>query len=166
MIISLTSMWSRMLFGAALSRPCPAIHFATKQSCTQIVHGSIPCPSGLSTLMARAAGSSAEGELAQKRCLPCEKDSGLQALSRDAVPPLQAQLDSAWAVQEDADGRLHLHRQWRAKNFLAGLELCRRFGDVAEAEGHHPDLHLTGDSHVKKRICCLKTPACQPSMPR
>lgn len=28
---------------------------------------------------------------------------------------------------------------------LQALELCDRIGEVAEAEGHHPDLHLTGE---------------------
>lgn len=35
-------------------------------------------------------------------------------------------------------------REWKAKNFLKALELCDRIGEVAEGEGHHPDLHLTG----------------------
>lgn len=26
---------------------------------------------------------------------------------------------------------------------LQALELCGRFAEVAEAEGHHPDLHIT-----------------------
>ena len=26
------------------------------------------------------------------------------------------------------------------------LELCQRFGEVAEQEGHHPDLHLQVDT--------------------
>jgi 4a-hydroxytetrahydrobiopterin dehydratase len=29
------------------------------------------------------------------------------------------------------------------KDFTDGLEFFRRVGDLAEAEGHHPDLHLT-----------------------
>ncbi len=35
-------------------------------------------------------------------------------------------------------------REWRTKNFLKALELCDRIGQVSEAEGHHPDLHITG----------------------
>lgn len=30
------------------------------------------------------------------------------------------------------------------KNFLKGLVLCEKIAEVAEGEGHHPDLHLTG----------------------
>lgn len=34
------------------------------------------------------------------------------------------------------------------RNFQAGLELFKRIGEVAEAEGHHPDLHLEGYNRV------------------
>ncbi|KAI7846265.1 hypothetical protein COHA_000245 [Chlorella ohadii] len=53
------------------------------------------------------------------------------------------QLDS-WELREDEQGRLHLQRTWVTKNFLKGLALCDKIAEVAEGEGHHPDLHLTG----------------------
>lgn len=36
----------------------------------------------------------------------------------------------------------------QVRNFKAGLELFKRIGEVAEAEGHHPDLHLQGYNQV------------------
>ena len=36
----------------------------------------------------------------------------------------------------------------QVRNFKAGLELFSRIGEVAEAEGHHPDLHLVGYNQV------------------
>ena len=36
----------------------------------------------------------------------------------------------------------------QVRNFKAGLELFSRIGAVAEAEGHHPDLHLVGYNQV------------------
>lgn len=39
-------------------------------------------------------------------------------------------------------------RTWVVKNFVKGLALCGKIAEVAESEGHHPDLHLTG-----KRAC-------------
>lgn len=35
-------------------------------------------------------------------------------------------------------------RTWVTQNFLKGLALCEKIAEVAEGEGHHPDLHLTG----------------------
>ncbi len=36
----------------------------------------------------------------------------------------------------------------QVRNFKAGLELFQRIAQVAEAEGHHPDLHLEGYNHA------------------
>eukprot|EP00803_Ostreobium_quekettii_P002466 evm.model.scf_1061.4 EVM.evm.TU.scf_1061.4 scf_1061:28224-30556(-) len=51
---------------------------------------------------------------------------------------------SGWQIVEDEEKRLRIRRNFRSRNFLKGLELFRRIGEVAEAEGHHPDLHLEG----------------------
>ena len=50
---------------------------------------------------------------------------------------------SGWELREDEQKRLRLRRRLVAKNFAAGLQLCQRIGELAEAEGHHPDFHLT-----------------------
>jgi pterin-4a-carbinolamine dehydratase len=41
-------------------------------------------------------------------------------------------------------GRAVPERARQVRTFEAGLELFRRIAAVAEAEGHHPDLHLEG----------------------
>ncbi|KFM25051.1 Putative pterin-4-alpha-carbinolamine dehydratase [Auxenochlorella protothecoides] len=51
---------------------------------------------------------------------------------------------SGWTVTEDGHGYLRLRQQYRMKSFLKALELCDRIAEVAEAEGHHPDVHVTG----------------------
>ena len=38
--------------------------------------------------------------------------------------------------------------QWRVQNFVAAMEFLNLVGDLAEREGHHPDLHLTGYRNV------------------
>ena len=37
----------------------------------------------------------------------------------------------------------------QAKNFVKMMECVNRIADLAEAEGHHPDLHLTGYRNLK-----------------
>jgi 4a-hydroxytetrahydrobiopterin dehydratase len=49
--------------------------------------------------------------------------------------------------QLTADGK-RIRREWRVKDFATALDFFRRVGDVAEAEDHHPDLHLTGYRNV------------------
>ena len=54
-------------------------------------------------------------------------------------------LRCACAALHRAPAAVHGRRRtWVAKNFVKGLALCDKIGAVAEQEGHHPDLHLTG----------------------
>jgi 4a-hydroxytetrahydrobiopterin dehydratase len=68
------------------------------------------------------------------------------------VPPLkpqevQASLCAVPAWRLTANGR-GLRRDWRMKDFATALEFINRVGQLAEQEGHHPDLHLTGYRQV------------------
>ena len=35
-----------------------------------------------------------------------------------------------------------IRREWTVKDFASGLNFFQAVGEVAEREGHHPDLHL------------------------
>ena len=81
--------------------------------------------------------------------MPCEGEGGPQALTLPQAEEHLASLQSGWEIEHDEQKRLHLSRLWKTKNFLAALELSRRFGEVAEHEGHHPDVHITGWNRLK-----------------
>jgi 4a-hydroxytetrahydrobiopterin dehydratase len=53
-----------------------------------------------------------------------------------------------WQLGTDQQGTVCLRQEWKVKNFMAGLELFKRIGEVAEQEGHHPNLHLEGYNRV------------------
>lgn len=78
----------------------------------------------------------ANDSLARKRCTPCE--GHVKPLPHDQARVLLAQVPG-WALT--ADGT-RIRREWRLKDFAAGLDFFGRVGELAEAEGHHPDLHL------------------------
>jgi 4a-hydroxytetrahydrobiopterin dehydratase len=84
----------------------------------------------------------AASELTQKHCRPCE--GGVAALNADEIKQLLPTV-SAW--RQTPDGK-RLHREWRVKDFRTALDFFRRVGDLAEAEDHHPDLHLSGYRNV------------------
>ena len=46
-----------------------------------------------------------------------------------------------------ADGK-RIRRKWIAKDFLIALDFFNRVGRIAQAEDHHPDLHLRGYRNV------------------
>jgi 4a-hydroxytetrahydrobiopterin dehydratase len=85
-------------------------------------------------------------ELTQKRCLPCE--GGIPALRAEQVRELLAALP-AWKLTADNQ---RIRREWRVKDFLTALDFFQRVGQLAEDEGHHPDLHLVGYRNVAIEI--------------
>ena len=76
------------------------------------------------------------GELAGKRCVPCE--GGVKPYSRQDAEAQLAALEG-WRLSEDGK---RIRREWEVKDFLSGLAFFEEVGRIAEAEGHHPDLHL------------------------
>ncbi len=85
-------------------------------------------------------------ELSRKQCVPCE--GGIPALSRAEVQSHLAALPE-WKLT--ADGK-HIRREWRVKDFPTALDFFNHVGQVAEQQGHHPDLHLTGYRNVAIEI--------------
>lgn len=85
-------------------------------------------------------------ELATKKCAPCE--GGVEKLSEDEVKRLLANL-SGWSLTDDGQ---RIRKEWLVRDFRAGLAFFNNVGNVAEEEGHHPDLHLVGYRNVAIEI--------------
>lgn len=81
-------------------------------------------------------------QLTHKKCLPCE--GGVPPVSPEQAR-LQLERLPGWSLT--ADGQ-RIRREWTVKNFMAGLEFFNRVAVVAEEDGHHPDLHLSGYRHL------------------
>jgi 4a-hydroxytetrahydrobiopterin dehydratase len=62
-------------------------------------------------------------------------------LTKAEIDELLQQL-SGWSVDETG-GHLQLTKTFRFKGFLPGVELVNAIARIAEAEAHHPDLHLS-----------------------
>ena len=75
-------------------------------------------------------------DLADRTCVPCRK--GTPPLEPAAAARLLGQLEEGWEL---AGG--HLVRELRFRDFAGALSFVNRVGAIAEAEGHHPDLHLS-----------------------
>ena len=92
--------------------------------------------------MSEASPPRTAASLRSDRCTPCEGD--VPTLSREEVADRLALLD-AWETVDDGAA---IRRGWNAGSFTKALDFFNRVGEVAEAEGHHPDLHLTGYRHA------------------
>jgi 4a-hydroxytetrahydrobiopterin dehydratase len=75
-------------------------------------------------------------DLASRDCVPCK--GGVPPLTPAEAQPLLDQLDDGWTI---VDGH-HLARSYRFKNFRLALDYLNAVGELAEAQGHHPDLAL------------------------
>lgn len=75
-------------------------------------------------------------ELTSKHCKPCE--GGTPPLGEREIERLLGLLDG-WNVIE---GR-KLEKEYRFPDFRQALSYVNRLGEVAEAEGHHPDICFT-----------------------
>jgi 4a-hydroxytetrahydrobiopterin dehydratase len=75
-------------------------------------------------------------ELANRHCVPCR--GGVPALSGEPLARLVKELGPTWRV---VDGH-HLEKEFGFPDFRSALAMVNRIGELAEAEGHHPDLAL------------------------
>jgi 4a-hydroxytetrahydrobiopterin dehydratase len=73
--------------------------------------------------------------LAKRKCEPCEK--GTPALEGIELRNLYGQLDGWNLVNEH-----RLEKEYLFKDFRQALAFVNRLGEVAEQEGHHPDIFL------------------------
>jgi 4a-hydroxytetrahydrobiopterin dehydratase len=72
-------------------------------------------------------------ELASRTCVPCK--GGTPPLKGEELERLRRQVPE-WEVVEEH----HLRRRFRFKNFREALDFVNRVGELAEEQGHHPDI--------------------------
>jgi 4a-hydroxytetrahydrobiopterin dehydratase len=76
-------------------------------------------------------------DLAAKSCVPCR--GGVPKLEGQELSALLERLGGGWRVVDQH----HLEKVYSFSDFRTALAFTNRVGDVAEAEGHHPDVHLS-----------------------
>ncbi|KAE8669781.1 hypothetical protein F3Y22_tig00112217pilonHSYRG00144 [Hibiscus syriacus] len=88
-------------------------------------------------------------DLSTKKCVPCNSKD-LRSMTEESASKLIPKVDG-WNLVNEGD-TLKLKRSWKVKSFTKGLEMFQLISDIAEAEGHHPDLHLVGWNNVTVEI--------------
>lgn len=81
-----------------------------------------------------------------KHCVPCE---GGVSKYEPAEARTQLEKLEGWTLDEQAES---IEKSWTTKDFQAALDFINRIGIVAEAEGHHPDLHLTDYRNLRVQL--------------
>jgi 4a-hydroxytetrahydrobiopterin dehydratase len=75
-----------------------------------------------------------QAALADKTCTPCR--GGIPPLTPMEAESYRSQAPD-WALCDEAT---RIERTYRFRNFAEALAFVRQAGDLAEAEGHHPDI--------------------------
>lgn len=73
-------------------------------------------------------------------CVPCK--GGVPPLKGEELRALAGELGSGWEVVHEH----HLEKEYRFRNFREALDFTDRVGELAEEQGHHPDIHLAWGS--------------------
>jgi 4a-hydroxytetrahydrobiopterin dehydratase len=74
--------------------------------------------------------------LAEKECVPC--NGGIPALKGSELERFKSQLNGGWRVANEH----HLEKEYKFKDFREALAFTNKVGELAEAQGHHPDIYL------------------------
>lgn len=75
-------------------------------------------------------------ELTKQHCVPCR--GGVPPLKGKAIDELLRKLGGGWKVVNEH----HLEKTYSFKDFAEALAFTNRVGEIAEQEGHHPDIYL------------------------
>jgi len=75
-------------------------------------------------------------QLAEKECVPCKGE--VPPLKGSRLASVASELDGGWQVVKEH----HLEKEYKFKDFRQALEFTNKVGELAEAQGHHPDIYL------------------------
>lgn len=75
--------------------------------------------------------------LLKKKCVPCEK-KGIKPFSREDAEDYVAHTNG-WVLDAEAK---KISKEYKFKDFIGAINFVERVADVAEMEGHHPDIHI------------------------
>lgn len=78
-----------------------------------------------------------QSPLASKKCIPCS--GGIPPLNSQDQHRLLEELDGGWKIERGH----HLIKEFDFPDFRQALCFTNRIGEVAEREGHHPDIYLS-----------------------
>ena len=83
--------------------------------------------------------------LASRQCVPCR--GGTPPITGDHITELHRQLDERWEVIDEH----HLTREFAFDDFANALSYVNSVAEIAEEQGHHPDIYLAAKIDALRR---------------
>ena len=87
-------------------------------------------------------------DLANKKCIPCE--GGIPAFDIKEIHKYLKKVDG-WDVKQDESKNFYLIKEFKFENFINSQKFINKVGNIAETEGHHPDIWF-GWGYAKIKI--------------
>ncbi len=76
-------------------------------------------------------------DLLNKKCIPCE-EKNTKPFDKDQAEDYLKELQN-WTLAKDGKS---IFKEYKFKDFIGAITFVDRVADVAETEGHHPDIHV------------------------
>ena len=83
-------------------------------------------------------------ELLKKKCIPCE--AGAEPFTEKQAKDYLAELAPSgevgvtdWTLDENMK---KISKEYKFKDFIGAMNFVQKVADLAESEGHHPDIHI------------------------
>ena len=87
-------------------------------------------------------------DLSKKKCIPCE--GGIPNFNITEIHKY-LKMVNGWEVKADDSKIYYLIKEFKFKNFLESQNFINKVGEIAEKEGHHPDISF-GCGYAKVKI--------------
>src|SRR3990167_2815534 len=75
-------------------------------------------------------------DLLKKKCVPCE--GGVEPIGKEGAQKYLLEVPG-WALSEDGK---KIFKQFKFKDFIGAINFVNNVADIAESEGHHPDIKI------------------------
>ncbi len=76
-------------------------------------------------------------DLLKKKCVPCESKR-MKPLSREDAQDYVDE-NPSWTLSSDAK---RISKKYKFKDFIGAINFVNKVSEIAEEEGHHPDVHI------------------------
>ena len=87
-------------------------------------------------------------DLADKKCIPCE--GGIPSFNLEEIHKYLKKVDG-WDVESVDEKDYYIIKNFKFNNFLESQSFVNKVGQIAENEGHHPDIAF-GWGYAKIKI--------------
>lgn len=75
-------------------------------------------------------------DLLKKKCVPCE--GGVDPFTPEQIKEHMEYLTAPWDVIDN----IKIRHEFKLESFRSAIEFVNKIADLAEDEGHHPDIHI------------------------